>query len=159
MVKTYFPTHARMGAWIIGVIFGYYLHYHKFRRIILSKEIAVIGWIICILGLFGILFGMFLLQENYHDTTILEGAIYETGSRIAWAIGICWIVLACYYGFGGPINKFLSAQIWQPISTLSYTIYLVHLPLQALMVAGTRTSVSIFGDVNSVRIHTDNCIY
>lgn len=29
MIKTYYPTHVRMGAWLIGMLLGYYIHKNK----------------------------------------------------------------------------------------------------------------------------------
>lgn len=37
MKITYYPTHLRMGAWIVGILTGYILHKIKDRRIILTR--------------------------------------------------------------------------------------------------------------------------
>lgn len=37
MKITYYPTHVRMGAWIVGILVGYILHQIRGRRVILSK--------------------------------------------------------------------------------------------------------------------------
>lgn len=37
MQITYFPTHVRMGAWIVGILVGYALHQIRGRRVIISK--------------------------------------------------------------------------------------------------------------------------
>ncbi|KAH7699539.1 Protein OAC-3, partial [Aphelenchoides avenae] len=33
---------------------------------------------------------------------------------------------SCYYGYGGPINKFMSHSAWVPLGKLSYSAYLLH---------------------------------
>lgn len=37
MIKTYYPTHTRMGAWLVGVLLGYVLHNLKEKSIKLPK--------------------------------------------------------------------------------------------------------------------------
>lgn len=29
MAKVYFPTHTRMGAWLVGILLGYFMHNFK----------------------------------------------------------------------------------------------------------------------------------
>lgn len=37
MLKTYYPTHTRMGAWFVGVLLGYMLHNLKGKSIKVPK--------------------------------------------------------------------------------------------------------------------------
>lgn len=37
MKITYYPTHMRMGAWIVGILSAYLMHRVRDRRIVLSK--------------------------------------------------------------------------------------------------------------------------
>lgn len=150
MKLTYYPTHTRMGAWFVGVLLGYLLHANRNKpSVVIPKNIVWMGWIVSIGGMFGICVGMYPLQQFSHKTTVLESAFYETFSRIGWSIGLCWIIYACHYGYGGPLNSFLSATIWQPFSRLSYSIYLVHFPIQILITATTRVPMA-FSDPNVV---------
>lgn len=61
--------------------------------------------------------------------------MYDILSRVFWAVAICYVVFACHHGYGGLINWFLSHPLWQPLSRLSYSIYLVHLPIIILTTA------------------------
>ena len=46
--------------------------------------------------------------------------------RLAWALSVSWVILACEKGLGGPVNILLSRGAWLPLARLSYGIYLVH---------------------------------
>ena len=46
--------------------------------------------------------------------------------RLAWALSVSWVILACEKGLGGPVNILLSWGAWLPLARLSYGIYLVH---------------------------------
>lgn len=77
-------------------------------------------------------------QFNYHPQHNTIDALFEPMRRIFWATSLGWIVLACKNGQGGIINKFLSLSLWKPISNLSYSLYLLHLPLQFIMLASLK---------------------
>lgn len=51
---------------------------------------------------------------------------------------VCWFILVSQTGQGGVISAFLSAEFWQPFSSLSFNVYLLH-PLPILLyVASTK---------------------
>jgi hypothetical protein len=54
--------------------------------------------------------------------------VYKSTCNEIFACSICWIIFACHQlKSGGVIRKFLSLLIWQPISKLCLSIYLLHL--------------------------------
>lgn len=65
--------------------------------------------------------------------------LYDGLSRVAWSIALCYIIFACEHSAGGLVNRFLSHQLWQPFSRLSYSIYLVHIPLIISLAAPMKT--------------------
>lgn len=89
---------------------------------------------------------MYVESEN---PKILDHSFYAALSRVGWGLALSWIILACVRGIGGAINWFLSLPQWQPISRLSYSIYLVHYPIQVIMYASTRTP-AYFNEINTV---------
>lgn len=151
MKLTYKPTHTRMGAWLVGVILGYILRQTKNRQFHLSKATIVSGWLISLTIMLAIIFGDYPLQQpdSYNKHPLIIDAIYESTNRVVWAGCLGWMVFACVNGYGGPINTFLSLSIWQPLGRISYSIYLVHLPLQALFTASLKNTIR-FGDVIAV---------
>lgn len=77
----------------------------------------IIGSMCNILTLFG-LYGRHL--------SIATTAVYVAVSRITWAIGISWLLIACQTNNAGIINKLLSLKVWIPLSRLSYCAYLLN---------------------------------
>lgn len=58
------------------------------------------------------------------------------------------MVFACVNGYGGAVDRFLGAPVWQPLGRLSYAVYLLHLPVQ-LMMAGVARQPFYFNDVTA----------
>lgn len=114
-----------------------------------TQTIIAVGWFIAIGTMLSIIFGIYFMQQPDYPATVLESAFYESFSRVCWAISLAWIVFACVHGYGGPVNWFLSLPQWQPLARLSYSIYLVHLPIQLLIVASARTQMN-FTDFSAV---------
>lgn len=52
--------------------------------------------------------------------------LHKCEFRVIWSIALCYVIFACYHGYGGPVNKFLSLPIWRPLSRLSFVTCLVH---------------------------------
>ncbi|KAL1399318.1 hypothetical protein pipiens_008305 [Culex pipiens pipiens] len=119
-VLTYYPTHARMAAWFLGVIFGYILH-------------------LCIAILALIIYGgheVFLME--YSESAKVADAFYVSLSRPVFGVCVCWIIWACVNGQGGVIDGILGSELWQPLAKLSFTMYLLH--LQLLLMASIANS-------------------
>uniref|UniRef100_A0A0N5AVS8 Acyl_transf_3 domain-containing protein n=1 Tax=Syphacia muris TaxID=451379 RepID=A0A0N5AVS8_9BILA len=113
----------RCQVYIIGILTGYLLQTRKKLRIPFLVNIAL--WIISLgLGLTVIL----VLKDwvNGKLLSLTESAFYSAFSRIAWGLALAYITASCYYGYGGPINRFMSWSIWAPFGRLTYCGYLVH---------------------------------
>lgn len=109
-------------------------------------------WIISIGSILTIVYGIYWINQPSHGTTTLESSFHESFHRVGWAISLSWIIFACINGYGGPVNWFLSLPVWQPFSRLSYSLYIVHLPIQLYMVSLTKTNTH-FSDLNAVSMH------
>jgi len=70
----------------------------------------------------------------------LNEAFYVSLSRIAWPLGLSWVVFACMQGYGGLANSFLTSPLWQPLSKLSFCAYMGHLFIQNLNAGRTRVN-------------------
>ncbi|XP_037961082.1 O-acyltransferase like protein-like [Teleopsis dalmanni] len=126
--KTYYSTHSRVSPWLIGIMFGYYLYNNKGRRHELSRTWLMFGWLTSLSLLLTVIFCLYgYAQADAPPISPLEGAFYLSLSHVAWSLGLCWIVFVCVNGNGGIVNKFLSLGFWQPISKLSYCMYIWHL--------------------------------
>lgn len=93
-----------------------------------------------------IVFGSYPFYQIVPTTTPLQFGLYEAMSRIFWPMALCYIIFACRHKLGGPIDTFLSLPMWQPLSRLSYAIYIVHFPLLTL-INSTKKTPSYFSEV------------
>ncbi|XP_046748460.1 nose resistant to fluoxetine protein 6-like isoform X2 [Diprion similis] len=108
----------------------------------LNKEKMVnagINWTIaCVLMLFCMVSTHYISNTNVRYNLALE-TIFALTSRPFWSIAVAWIVYACTQGYGGPVTSFLSLPFFQPLSRFSYSIFLVHIGIQAIRIADART--------------------
>ncbi|EDW56170.1 GM22967 [Drosophila sechellia] len=95
---------------------------------VLSPLAVWAGWLLSLALLFTSIFALYPYSKLLGKSpTILEGALYYTLVRIAWPLGLCWVVFACMQGYGSLANSFLSSPLWQPLSKLSYGAYMWHI--------------------------------
>lgn len=129
---------SHIGAYIIGLLLGYILFSIKNRQIRLSKLVVACGWTLSITNCFTIVFGIYSFEQLDYDGSIFMDATYESVIRVLWAASLSWMIFACVKGYGSVINWFLSLSFWQPLGKLSYSIYLLHYPLQIYFMSTQR---------------------
>ncbi|KAH8360223.1 hypothetical protein KR093_011438 [Drosophila rubida] len=151
--KLYYATHNHAAPWLIGVLFGYFLHVNRSKSFKLNHISVWIGWIVCLALIFASIFSL-LPYADWRNPTLpmLNQAFYYTFTRIAWPVSLCWVVFACMKGYGGLANSFLSAPLWQPLSKLSYTAYIFHIFIQQINGRRMRTN-TFFSDYDVVSCH------
>jgi peptidoglycan/LPS O-acetylase OafA/YrhL len=88
------------------------------------KVFRIIGWLLAI-GFFWFhtlkvkTLGLTKTQQNFYNSIVRE----------LWACAVCWIIFACHtLKSGGFIRTFLSHRFWQPLSKLTLSMYLIHMP-------------------------------
>lgn len=93
---------------------------------------------------------LFFSQEDVDNNhTTLKSTFYFPLQRPVWALFLCWVSYACMSGNAGIINTLLSAPIFQVLAKVTYSTYLVHIPLLFIQVAGMRT-LPYFTDIEGV---------
>lgn len=85
----------------------------------------LIAWIMSLGTLAAVLFWPHNAYKG-HLPTLIESSVYQSSSRVAWALAFGWIVFACATNRGGPLNTFLSWTAFEPLSNLCYLAYLSH---------------------------------
>ncbi|EDX12113.1 GD19409 [Drosophila simulans] len=136
-------THNRASGWLVGFLFGYFLHTIRGKTIKLNRPAVWVGWITCLALLFTCIFAMYPYGMGKTKTLpSVNEAFYVSLSRIAWPLGLSWVVFACMQGYGGLANSFLTSPLWQPLSKLSFCVYMGHLFIQNLN--GGRTRVNTY---------------
>ncbi|XP_058811134.1 nose resistant to fluoxetine protein 6-like [Topomyia yanbarensis] len=129
-VLTYYPTHARMAVWLLGTIFGYILYKTKSTGVHLTKRHYAIGWSTCFALLGLMVYALYeFVRTDFNEFSNVADAFYEALHRSVFGICVMWIIFACVNGMGGLINEVLSSSLWQPLSKLSFTMYLLHVQL------------------------------
>ncbi|XP_068156769.1 nose resistant to fluoxetine protein 6-like [Drosophila tropicalis] len=137
----YYTTHARANPWLIGLLFGYFLHCNSYRKQF-PKWLSLSAWLIALSLIVTVLFAVFpYTQTGSGEISPLSGAFYICCSHIAWPLALCWLIWACQTGQAGLINSFLSWSFWQPLSRLSYCLYIWHLLVETAHMARIKTSL------------------
>ncbi|KAK9306331.1 hypothetical protein QLX08_003022 [Tetragonisca angustula] len=121
----------RIVPYLIGMVISYLLTKWNYK-LHLSKKSLIVGWTLSILCNCSILFG--ITNKNIPFSLSI---IYSTLSRTGWSLGIAWLVVACCTNHGGVVCKFLSWDIFVPLSRLTYCAYLVN-PLVILGICASR---------------------
>ncbi|XP_017145314.1 nose resistant to fluoxetine protein 6-like [Drosophila miranda] len=127
-VDVYGSTHTHAGPWLTGFLFGYFLHLNRGRKFQLSRIVVWSGWLLSLAMIFTSIFAMYPASKfRAPPLTMLEESLYYTLTRVGWPLALCWIVFACMQGHGGLADSFLSSPLWQPLSRLSYSVYIWHM--------------------------------
>ncbi|KAL3267592.1 hypothetical protein HHI36_011710 [Cryptolaemus montrouzieri] len=142
MTDFYLKTHVRAGPWIFGIIIGYVIFEMKQGRLHFRphKILNIFLWIWCIAAL------LICIFIGHHSLRTPEYSEWGNSLHIAfvrhiWSIGICWIMVACIFGYGGPIGWFLSFPVYQVFNKFAYSIYLLHYMYITLWYSTLRTSI------------------
>ncbi|XP_023329081.1 nose resistant to fluoxetine protein 6 isoform X2 [Eurytemora carolleeae] len=118
---------SRAVPFIIGIWLGFWFNHRKGVMPKMNHLFVVIGWIVAISSGILIEYGMFPYNKFEAPTfSTLTAVVYATLHRPAWSLCLCWVIVTCHAGYGGPINNFLSWPAFVPLSRLTYSAYLVH---------------------------------
>jgi len=136
MENFYLVPWTRFQPYIIGLILGYFLYNLRNQnktKLDFSAVVAAWLWVFAAVMGLAVVYGLVSYQldihtdyPHYHIPTAAS-AFYNGLHRLAWAVSVSWVILACEKGLGGPVNVLLSWGAWQPLARLSYGIYLWHM--------------------------------
>ncbi|XP_071056767.1 nose resistant to fluoxetine protein 6-like isoform X3 [Onthophagus taurus] len=129
---SYYPMHTRLSAWLVGIIAGTLLHEFRDAKLTIPWWLNLFIWACVVVGMIACVFPGNTETYDYNRVT---SAFYLAFHRPAWAIGLTWVVFACMKGRGGIFNWVLSIGIFQTLSKLTYSMYLVHISSLLLSVA------------------------
>uniref|UniRef100_T2M7V7 Leukocyte receptor cluster member 1 n=1 Tax=Hydra vulgaris TaxID=6087 RepID=T2M7V7_HYDVU len=122
----YLKPYTRFTPYLIGLLLGY----------VISRDIKIIkyngiklafAWIVAFgIGL-AVVYGPYIVvQNNNGKFGEVANIIYSALSKLLWAVAVSWVIYACHYNLGGLINRFLSWNVFLPISRLTFGVYLIH---------------------------------
>ncbi|XP_031635860.1 O-acyltransferase like protein [Contarinia nasturtii] len=118
--KIYDKPWTRLGPYMVGMCVGWFL-FENDGKIRMSRTTLVIGWFSSSFCLLWLIYGLYNVKLDP-----FTAAAYSSLSHSAWAMSLAWIVVACSSGYGGYVNKILSAPVIYPFSRVTYCAYLVH---------------------------------
>ncbi|CAI9714919.1 Hypothetical predicted protein [Octopus vulgaris] len=120
----YVKPYTRIGPYIIGMLYGYYLSRNKCKMNI-NKYVCAMIWLMATSNAITVLYGLYNI---YNGDGVTEGTIslYTAVHRNVWAVSVGWVIYACCTGYGGFVNTILSWKAFIPLSRLTYCAYLVH---------------------------------
>ncbi|CAL4072137.1 unnamed protein product [Meganyctiphanes norvegica] len=124
---------SRASAWIVGIWAGYILNQMSHKKLILKTWMVVAGWTVCFATLFLVQFGLYSYAQSIPKAQydVMTQVFYGGLHRAAWSACLAWIVIACTAGYGGIIHEFLSHPGWQPLSKLTFPMYVIAFNLQS----------------------------
>lgn len=166
--KFYYPTHQRLGAWVVGIMLGYFMYHTRGKKVKLNKFVDAALWILSFSVLLSIVLGLYPFQQlEDNQTTRLGNSLYNTCFRVMWAYAVGWIIFACHNGSGGIVRWFLSLKQWQPLGRMGLSIYLVHRFYQIVTFINEKQPIywSFFGQLQKfyadvlVSIFLGACLY
>ena len=136
MKNFYLVPWTRFQPYMVGLILGFVFYNLKNQNKTELKLGAVVAawlWVLAAVSGLAVVFGLVSYQmdinTNFPDFNIpvAASAFYNGLHRLAWALSVSWVILACEKGLGGPVNILLSWGAWLPLARLSYGIYLWHM--------------------------------
>ncbi|KAK8371735.1 hypothetical protein O3P69_016250 [Scylla paramamosain] len=139
MLKIYPMPWTRASPWLVGVWLGYIIYRQGNNRYKMNALTVTVGWTVAAITGLLVVFGMYSYNRVVVPMPyeVMTQVVYGGGHRLAWGAALAWMVFACHNGYGGLVDGFLSHPVWQPVSRLTYTTYLLVLPLQSIILCNT----------------------
>uniref|UniRef100_A0A0N5BB80 NRF domain-containing protein n=1 Tax=Strongyloides papillosus TaxID=174720 RepID=A0A0N5BB80_STREA len=123
----------RCQIYIIGMLVGYFLQMKKSLKI--PFFLNILGWI---LSLAIMVADVIAIRDwaSGKPMDLFPRAMYSAFSKIGWGVSLSFIVISCFYGHGGIINRFMSWPFWSPLGKITYSTYLIHLMTIIYVIGG-----------------------
>jgi peptidoglycan/LPS O-acetylase OafA/YrhL len=136
----YYPTHARMGPWFLGMMLGYIMYTNRNKKIILNPIFNAVMWILCLTVFAAVTMGSQILFYPFSrdNVTLLSHAFYTGFYRNGWALACTWMIFACHNGTGGIIRWFLQLPQWQVLGRMGLSLYLLSFMFQHFIVMNAK---------------------
>ncbi|KAK8773681.1 hypothetical protein V5799_011786 [Amblyomma americanum] len=139
--QIYFKPFAHVGSFCIGVLLGYYIYVAPKMK--LSKPVQVLCWCAataCNLAI--VLAPHKWYTDHSYSIKQPECLLYASLHRVAWTLGVAWLVFACATGRGGIVMSLLSWPALVPLSRLSYGAFLCHVVILLVQMMTNRERIA-----------------
>ncbi|GMS83046.1 hypothetical protein PENTCL1PPCAC_5221, partial [Pristionchus entomophagus] len=120
----------RCQTYLIGMAVGWLLQNR--RKVKIHNLLNLACWPVVLATMLAVTLGLYS-EGGGTALPVFWRAMYSSLSRIAWGCCLAWIIIACWYGYGGPINAIMSSTFWVPLGRLTYCGYLMQIPVIMLL--------------------------
>jgi len=132
----YDNLHSRFGSLLVGCLAAYNMHFHKDKLTEFAN--SSVGIITTITGLVLVVFFMiFPMFSTAYDDQQFWQVLYYIFNRNLFSIGVGIVIIAMLlqqHLIANLLRRFFSLSLWYPFATLSYSLYLIHLVVMALVI-------------------------
>ncbi|XP_073964214.1 O-acyltransferase like protein-like [Choristoneura fumiferana] len=133
-------TLVRSPPFFIGMLFGYILHVFRGQKIELPQWIILLCHALSFATFFYVVYIVHPCMQADWDNHFAD-SMNNSFRRPGWSLALCWMILACVHGYGGPVNWFLSLRLWKFVARISYSLFLFHMTIQEIKAATTITPI------------------
>ncbi|XP_073946921.1 nose resistant to fluoxetine protein 6-like [Choristoneura fumiferana] len=133
-------TLVRSPPFFIGMLFGYILHVFRGLKIELPQWIILLCHALSFATFFYVVYIVHPCMQADWDNHFAD-SMNNSFRRSGWSLALCWMILACVHGYGGPVNWFLSLRLWKFVARISYSLFLFHMTIQEIKAATTITPI------------------
>lgn len=144
-------THTRLGPWFVGLIVGVFILDTKNGEFKIHWALNLFIWTVVLTGMGAI---VFTGNDILNHFEVVKNAFYLSLHKVAWSIGLCWIVFASVKGYGGIVNWFLSLPMFQVLARLTYSMYIVHIVVNRIHAGRIRTQLYLSDYDMVIKIRT-----
>ncbi|KAK0053766.1 nose resistant to fluoxetine protein 6 [Biomphalaria pfeifferi] len=144
----YIAPYCRIGPYVVGILAGYLLAVGN-GRVRMDKLTVFVGWLVSTASALAVVYGLRGDISGENPSSVAVAALYNAVARSAWGVCVCWVVIACVSGYGGPVNVLLSWSPFVALSRLTYMAYLIH-PTVMYIYFGNQETLYTLNDTNIV---------
>ncbi|XP_044254647.1 nose resistant to fluoxetine protein 6-like [Tribolium madens] len=140
-LKYYYMTPmAHLAPWSFGILLGYVLYRQNYQKIVISKRQNHILMALSLSTMLALHLLCTVLVRQGRDS--FYSALFNCFARPLWALALCVLIFNCYTGNGGFINTFLSHPVFIVLGKLTYSMYLLHVPVIFVIFFGIKDETS-----------------
>ncbi|XP_069696138.1 nose resistant to fluoxetine protein 6-like [Periplaneta americana] len=152
---TYSLSLHRATPYLLGVGLGYLLH-KTGKHFHIPKMAVWGGWLLAVYFAYLAMMSPSHLGLRNYEYNVHEASLYAAFSPIVWSLALGWLILACFTGHGGLVNKFLCCRSLVLFSRISYAVYLTQFAVFFYNVGSIRASeqFSLFRSVDMAEVLT-----
>ncbi|XP_068907026.1 nose resistant to fluoxetine protein 6-like [Tenebrio molitor] len=131
-------------AWLFGVLTGYLLHRQDSKIIHMTKTTNLILWAASLGTTTLLILGQTVTTRNSNNFVL--SAVINSFARPLWSLAVCFMIFSCSTGHGGFVNTFLSHPLFIVLGKLTYSMFLTHLGVIDVLLAGSMRHPGYFSN-------------